>query len=219
MIVKILILIILAVIAAPLAVWFRHFYQYNEKLMLKKIFDTEKKDCIIFFSFFILSAILMGLFYSKHGYSFSTALKYLIFIYSLFLTASIDLKQKKIPNIMVLFILAERIVFFIPEFILYREAFSTVLLSSLVGLVTAGFIMIVCRFISRGGMGAGDVKLFSAIGFMVGLSGVVSILFYSLFLASAVSIFLLVSRKAKFRETIPMAPFIFAGSLLYVVLN
>ena len=211
MIIKSLILIITAIPFAVSAVWFRYYYENKKSCSLKQILKNEKS------SYIVISLLIIFTYFYKEN-SFFNSLRYLIFEYVMFLTAAIDFKQKKIPNELIFFIIAERVVFFIPEFFMYPDEIVSLLISSFSGMLTCGMMMLICRIISRKGIGAGDVKLFAAAGFMTNLYGAVNILFYSLLVASAVSIFLLLFKKAKANSTVPMAPFIFAGTIFYIVL-
>lgn len=218
MIIKSLILIITAIPFAVSAVWFRYYYENKESCSLKQILKNEKSSCIVFLITYIVMSLLIIFTYFCKENSFFNSLRYLIFEYVMFLTAAIDFKQKKIPNELIFFIIAERVVFFIPEFFMYPDEIVSLLISSFSGMLICGMMMMICRIISRKGIGAGDVKLFAAAGFMTNLYGAVNILFYSLLVASAVSIFLLLFKKAKANSTVPMAPFVFAGTIFYIVL-
>lgn len=217
MIIKSLILIMTAIPFALGAVWFGDYYETKEFCSLKQILKTKKISCTVFLAVYIAISLLIVFTYFYKENLFFSSLKYLIFEYALFLTAAIDFKQKKIPNSLILFIMAERIIFFIPEFIIYPDEIISLLISSFTGMFVCGMIMLICRVISRKGIGAGDVKLFAAAGFMTNLYGAVNILFYSLFIASLVSIFLLLFKRAKANSTVPMAPFIFFGTTFYII--
>lgn len=76
-----------------------------------------------------------------------------------------------------------------------------------------------CRLISRGGVGMGDVKLLSAMGFLLGLYGSICVLLYAQLAALVCAVILLVSRKATWKDTLPFAPFFTAGFLLCLILG
>ena len=78
--------------------------------------------------------------------------------------------------------------------------------------------MLICMLLSRGGVGAGDVKLIAAIGLYYGLAGVLSILMVTLIFAAIFSIVMLATKKAKMKSTLPMAPFIFIGLSIHNIL-
>ena len=134
----------------------------------------------------------------------------------LFLISSIDIKIKKIPNKLLLVLLCVRIICMAAELINNPSRWMYTVVGSLLGFLFAGLIILICIFVSRGGIGSGDMKLFAIIGLFYHINGVLEIMMYSLFLASIVSIFLLVTKKAKAKSSIPMAPFICMGLFVYL---
>lgn len=213
------VIFIISVLSIISAVYFKNYYQKKELYSLKKLWSSNKKEFILFSVVYLFISAGIFILHIKFDCSALKSIKYLIFIYALFLISVIDFQEKKIPNQLVFFILAERTMFFIPEFIMYPDAIMSVLIISFTGMIISALIMLMCRFLGRGGLGAGDIKLFAVIGFMTGFQGALNIMFYSLFIASFICIILLVSRKAKIKQTVPMAPFIFCGTVIYFVLN
>lgn len=206
----------------------------NEKLEISKQEESEKGPAVrklgfkeilsnskIFFAVcaacYICVAVLGLIFREAKDLSVLSLAQYVLLWDLMFLTASIDIKIKKIPNLLILVMLAVRALGIIGEIICYPSFWSTFVLSSVVGMLVGGLFVLICYFISRGGIGVGDLKMFATIGFFFGLSGVMEIMMYSLFLACIVSIFLLISRKAKFKSSVPMAPFVFIGLSVYFI--
>ena len=136
----------------------------------------------------------------------------------MFLISPIDYQVKKIPNKLLLVLLAVRIVFLVLTFFERPEDFTAILVSSLIGMAVGAFIILVVLLLSKGQVGAGDLKLFAVIGFFYGLYGLIQIMMYSLFLSAIFAIVLLLSGKAKMKSTMPMAPFVFFGLTFYFVL-
>ena len=103
------------------------------------------------------------------------------------------------------------------EIIFDNQIWYTLLISSVLGMSVGAVTVLICLLISRGGIGAGDLKMFAVIGLFFGLQGLMEIMIYSLFFASIVGIVLLAARKAKFKSSLAMAPFMFIGSLLHIL--
>lgn len=138
-----------------------------------------------------------------------------VFIFTMlfisFLISMIDLKSLIIPNKLVIALLAAGIIFKIfgvPD---------TALINSLFGLFL-GFIIMFIPYALNLGIGAGDVKLVSVIGFCVGHMGV-------LFTLILVGLFTLIymttrviTRKSNFagslKDMIPMGPFILLSFII-----
>lgn len=136
-----------------------------------------------------------------------------------FLIAAIDFKVKKIPNLLVLTLLLLRIMYVVVALVAGVQGWKEILIPSLVGFLCAIVFMGICYFFARGGVGAGDLKLYAVLGFCYGLVGLVAIMLYSLLASVIVGISLLVTKKAKLKTAIPMAPFIIFGLTIYLCLG
>ena len=66
------------------------------------------------------------------------------------------------------------------------------------------------------GIGFGDVKLMIPLGILLGIQGIITLLFFSFFLGGAFGIFLLLTKKATAKTAIPFGPFL-AGTALYIM--
>jgi prepilin signal peptidase PulO-like enzyme (type II secretory pathway) len=124
----------------------------------------------------------------------------------------IDLKERKIPDILVLVGL---IAFLATRIFIYTDISWWVVLDTAVGF-TSIFIL---RFATKGGIGLGDAKLSGLMGFLLGL-------FYwgiAMFIASLVGVIvgmLLISlKKIKRNEGIPFAPLLAFGGIVSYILK
>ena len=95
----------------------------------------------------------------------------------------------------------------------------TLIIEALLGSIAAGVILWFISYITKGGISAGDIKIFVCVGIYLGLQQTLSALFISSVLCGLFGIFLMISRLSKRKNTIPFIPFIFAGSLLTVLLS
>ena len=180
----------------------------------ENLFSLKKGIILFFLVFSIIAAIIIILLYDK-----LTAVKgiqYILYSDCLFLIATIDYKVKRIPNKLILFLFCLRICDIICEIVFDAQPWYALLTSSAIGMAVGIITVLICLLISRGGIGAGDLKMFAVIGMFYGLQGLMEIMIYSLFLASIVGIILLITRKAKFKSSLAMAPFMFIGSMLHI---
>ena len=90
-------------------------------------------------------------------------------------------------------------------------------LSALLGGAAGFAIMLLPYLISRGGMGAGDVKLAGFIGLVVGFPQVLAALLVGIIIGGLVAIFLLLSRLRKRKEAVPFGPFLAIGAMIALV--
>ena len=75
------------------------------------------------------------------------------------------------------------------------------------------------RFKNKEGMGLGDAKLLSAIGFWFGWISIPFILIFSSMLALIISIPSLLNKSKTMSTQIPFGPYIISGCLLYLILT
>ena len=79
-------------------------------------------------------------------------------------------------------------------------------------------IFIYKRLRNKEGMGLGDAKLLSAIGFWFGWISIPFILFFSSFVALALAIPSLLDKSKTMASQIPFGPYLVLGCVLYIFL-
>jgi leader peptidase (prepilin peptidase)/N-methyltransferase len=84
---------------------------------------------------------------------------------------------------------------------------------SLVGAAVGFILLLLIAFVSKGGMGGGDIKLFCLIGFVLGLKLLLLSFFLSTLYGAIFGILAMLFRLVKKRQPIPFGPFIVAGTL------
>lgn len=132
--------------------------------------------------------------------------------------AVIDLKTRTIPNGISLALLGIRAVLFIFELIFTDQAVAY-LISSMIGGFLCALVLIIANKFSKGGIGSGDIKLLSCVGFMCGLYVVFSTLLLALVACVTVSAFLLLLKKCTTKDHMPFGPFIFIGYSIMCLLT
>lgn len=145
------------------------------------------------------------------------SLKFLSVLYSLLFLGWIDIKTRKIPNRLLLLMLVLRIVFFAAETILDVSFLRQNLVFMLAGSMIAGGILFLCRLVSRDSIGMGDIKLFLVLGMYFGYD-ILYVMFFSFFCSALYSLFMMAGKKITKKDTIPLAPFVWAGTVLSIIL-
>ena len=105
------------------------------------------------------------------------------------------------------------------DFLLRPAQVAGLLVSGLLGGAGMLAALGICRLISRGGIGMGDIKLLSAMALVLGLYGGVCTLLYAQLMALVCAVVLLISRRASWKDSIPFAPFFWGGFLLSLILG
>ena len=145
-------------------------------------------------------------------------LRELICLVALLMSASYDYKLRIIPNYIPFALIVLRVIYFCIEFFVMDDYKSTAL-SSLIGLLGAFLIITIVNKISREGIGAGDMKLLSALGFFAGASFVVKLSILSLISCFFIAIFLMMFKKFTVKDTLPFGPFILIGFMLGAIIG
>lgn len=157
----------------------------------------------------LISILVLG-----KGYTITNCFNVLIFYTILLAISGIDYQKKIIPNRLLITGMGIRIVLLCMEYIFYPDTFKRILFNSLIGMIFGfGLMMILC-WVSKHGIGFGDVKLFAWIGFCVGLNDTYSILFYSALTAAVVGSYLLLVKKESRKKAIPFGPFVCVGAYI-----
>lgn len=130
-----------------------------------------------------------------------------VFLFSLALViAQIDLEHYLIPNSLVLILL-------ITGFLYYFLEPDPGLLNRALGLAVGFVIPLILSYLSKGGMGGGDIKLMGAMGLWLGFPGILYSLFIAALTGSIAGILLIATGIKKRRDPIPFGPFLIIGFL------
>lgn len=141
-----------------------------------------------------------------------TFLNRLLLYAHLLLIALEDGRNRKIPRALLRSLLYREGILLLLESIFYQD--PGVLLKAAGGLLTGGTAAFLLCLLTRGGIGAGDVKLLAAAGLCLGRQRILEAEILSGFAAAPVCVYLLLTKSRGERQGIPLAPFFLAGILL-----
>lgn len=130
-----------------------------------------------------------------------------------------DLELMVIPNLCSLVLLGGRAITVICEFIWFKDEASALLLNSVIALVSSLLLLLVMSKVTRGGLGMGDVKLLSSLGFLCGIRSVCYTLMFAFLLCALASAGLLLSRRKQLKDALPLGPFIWLGYGVTILLS
>ncbi len=155
----------------------------------------------------LTTGILYAGLFMHYGSNLFLFFTFLIFVSFLIIVAFIDLEHMIIPDILVIPGI------FISLFLSLIRG-NTVFLDSLLGLLVGGGIILLIVFLSKGGMGEGDIKLSAMIGSFLGIKFAIVALLSSFILGGIVGILLLVLKIKGRKDSIPFGPFLALGAIL-----
>ena len=130
--------------------------------------------------------------------------------------SAVDIKLHMAPN----WIAVALAIIGIPNIIVaaINSNYTDLLFNRLLG-VFAGFILLfIAALTSKGGIGAADIRITSALGIFMGLEGIFIGQLIGIFLAAIASIVLLILRKADRKSRIALLPYLSAGMVIAMFL-
>lgn len=185
--------------------WFREQWVYKKFRVLTAVM--------------VALSLILGMEFYLFQYGFLKIIRYYILVWALAAIAWIDQGSKRIPNKALLVLLIIRTMILVLECLLYHGYWMSILMSAGAGLLFAGGMFLLCFLISRGGMGAGDVKLSAMLGYYMGGGAVFTAIFLTVLSAAVYSAIALLMKKATLKQEIPFAPFVLAGALMTIMLG
>ena len=152
-----------------------------------------------------LTGFLFAYSYVQFGWSLSFILALLLIALIVPITVS-DFAYQKIPNRILLF--------FTPIFVLYRVIYPlTPFWSSLIGALFAFVLVFLIIYLSKGGMGMGDLKYYTLFGFIFGLPQFLLLFFLSTFYGVVAGFCIMKVKKTGRKTKIAFGPYIGLAAL------
>lgn len=190
----------------------------TEGRYISKILD----NCIL--SILLLSicgffSICCGYSAAIHSVSFISFIKMTIAMGVLSCIVITDMEFMIITNSCSLVLIVSRLLTMVYEMIWMKDEFLIWLLNSVIALLICLFFLLLMSRITRGGLGMGDVKLFSSFGFLCGIRTVFFTLSFAFLLCALFSSALLLAKKKGLSDSLPMGPFIWAGYGVTILLS
>ena len=161
----------------------------------------------------LLAELLTGMDFALCGLHFKPVLPLtLMFVLTscLILISLIDYKTQIIPDRLVGAIAVSGALY---NLLYAQQSISDMLLGGAVGFT----VMLLIFFISRGGMGGGDVKLSVAAGLWLGVEGTLLFLLLAFIMGGVISLVLLVSGVKSKGDALPFGPFLCFAAFITVL--
>lgn len=188
------------------------------KNKLKTVFCRTKKEYIVLASAIVacLATFLISQFLYHHEDIFWTY-RWQIAIGILVPIAVIDFKEQIIPNKLLLIGMAFTVATIGVQIALNPDYVISVLGNAFIGLVAGGGIFFFASLFVKNGIGAGDIKMFLLLGFLLAFRGIFNVLLYSMVISAIYAIVLLISKKKTTKDELPLAPFTLVGVVISVL--
>ncbi len=170
----------------------------------------------------LFTGLLFVLVYVNYDFTLEFFI-YLTLLFILLAISLIDLEHRIVPNKLVAAGLIAALVFYFPQLASYLVDLppgfiaERTLFDALTGLLLGGGVMLVIFIVSRGGMGAGDIKLMALIGLYVGLQGTVIVFLLGFMLGALTGVTFMVLGKLTRKDALPFAPFLSIATLVQIL--
>ena len=200
--------------------WYDNIPIFSYVLLKAKCRDCSAKINVKYLLVELVCALSFVWFFYLFGLSLTTLLFFILSIFFIIIFF-IDLKHFIIPNELTFPLMAIGLFkSFDPN--LNQYLFPN-FLNSVIGGVAGYLIIWMIIFIykrlrNKEGMGLGDAKLLSAIGFWFGWISIPFILFFSSFIALVLAIPSLINKSKNLSSQIPFGPYLILGCLSYLLL-
>jgi len=177
--------------------------------------NLKEHKTTIFCAGFVIIIFVWFIVLARELSTFSMIRSALLIILS-YIAMVFDINTKRIPNTLVLAMIAGWLVLMIPMMIINLGNGIQILTDSIYGLLTGGGLFLLVYLISRKGLGGGDVKFMAAAGLYLGFSETIPAILYGTVLAAVIGLILILFKKIGRKDTMPLAPFLFTGIMITV---
>ena len=184
---------------------------------LKEKLSDRRFAAYVIVNFAVILALVYEFYLFKYG--ILKSVRYLVVAQALFVIAWIDFKEKHIYNKHLLMLLGIRTVLLVLECIFYPDYWISILTSSLMGMLIGFGIFGLCYLISKGGIGAGDVKLIAVLGMYLGSSVIMPVLIITVIAAAVYCVIGLAMKKMTLKAEMPFGPFVLIGTVISMMLG
>lgn len=176
----------------------------------KKRYNTSKQNTLLLF-IYLLIGVAIGILYKIYNYDILKVFKALNIISVVLIIAGIDYREKIIPNEAVVFILSTACVMILMNICTNTIVALAIFIDSLVAMLLGSGLFAISKFVSKNGVGMGDIKIVGALGFYLRTYALIGVLMISLVSIALYGLFKVITKKATTKDEIPFAPFIAFG--------
>ena len=198
--------------------WYDNIPIISFLLLKAKCRNCDFKISLEYFIVELLAAIIFTFIYYSYGISITSLLLMILSVFFIIIFF-IDLKHYIIPNELTFPLM---IIGFIKSFDpnLNQNLFPNYINSFVGGAIGYFFIWVIIflykKFRNKEGMGLGDAKLLSAIGFWFGWASIPIVIFFSSVIALASVLPSLINKTRNFSAEIPFGPFLIIGCIIFI---
>lgn len=175
--------------------------------------EFSKRNRIIDSVLTFCATMVLGFLYLPRGITVEMMMQYIL-ICAMSVFALADAEHHFISNRLLLALLMIWIGIAGITIIFTTQYGIALMFGSLVGAIVSGLIFLLCYFLSKGQLGAGDVKLVFVMGLYLTGDRIIGAVFYGVIACCIYSIVQLLRKKIGIKDGVPLAPFLYLGQLV-----
>lgn len=182
-----------------------------ESLKDRKPGDPQRVRSTPWKYLFSMLFIATGLYLVRDDWVYTIAV--LIICWILLELSISDIKYRIVPDQLLVLLAVSAV-----GVIQYHTGWLDILCGASLGIGIMGVTALIGKAMyKRDAVGGGDIKLFGALGLVLGVRGVLTVFMLSALISGAHMVFLLATRRIKRKDTIPMVPYIALAAGIYLV--
>lgn len=128
--------------------------------------------------------------------------------------ACFDFREHRIPNIFPLIMGLGAVVLLALGFFLQQPGAVSHITTSVVASVGCAIVLVLAAVLTKQGIGAGDIKLISALALLTGVYSIMGTLLYSAISCSLFAIVAYIIKRKEANKSVPFGPFLFLGYII-----
>lgn len=188
----------------------------NEVFQSKKVTKLQIK--IIGIIIFILNVFcVISIMTNVDNYI--NIIKMIVTIFCVTGAACNDYREHRIPNIFPLVIAVTGIVCLTVGYFTGQQGAQAYIVSSVFATTVVALSMVVVYFLTKHGIGMGDIKLLCALSIVGGVYLISGTIFFAMIACSVTAIILLIMKKKTIKDGVPFGPFIYMGYIVSILFS
>lgn len=132
-------------------------------------------------------------------------------------SACFDYREQRIPNLFPVILVFCGVVLYGIGFAIDQPGAIAYLTMGVVAAVLCALLLFLASFLTKQGIGLGDIKLMCALSLTTGVDILMGVLFFAIVSSCAVGIVALITKKKTLQDSLPFAPFIYFGYVVSIL--
>lgn len=178
--------------------------------------DTKGKKRWLIYAGLPVLCVLAALLIWERVDAARMLLRELVLIFG-YIASVMDIRDHRVPNKLVIALLGAWFAVMIPQLFYRTGEALAMLLDAALGFAVSGGLLLLVYFISRKGLGGGDVKLMAVMSLYFGLSNIMSVMLIGSVIAALTGLAMILLKKIGPKDSIPLVPFLFVGMVITVL--